>query len=364
MKKIKVAVVLGGRSVEHPVSCASGSGVIQALSGEEFEVVAVGITEAGQWVSVDATAEKLAIGDGALPQISGTSGQRVALPADPTSNELVITDAAGGTAKLSEVDVVFPVLHGTYGEDGTLQGLLDMANLPYVGSGVLSSAVSMDKEFMKRLLAAEGIPIGPYAVLRPGQELSETDRHRLGLPLFVKPARAGSSLGISKVTDWDDLSAAIATARAVDPKVIIEAGFVGARELECGVLAAEDGGPPQTTAPFEVLGTGEEDWFDFDAKYFASQTPYDLSPELPEGAAERMRDLAARVFTTLDCSDLARVDFFLDAQGTVHVNELNTMPGMTPMSGVPQAWAAAGLDYGSLVARLVRMAVKRGPGLR
>lgn len=364
MKKTKVAVVLGGRSVEHPVSCASAAGVIAALDPERYEVVAVGITPSGQWLSVDADSAKLALGDGNVPEISADSGTHVVLSADPTMKDVALTDAAGGTATLSDVDVVFPVLHGAYGEDGTIQGLLEMAEVPYVGSGVLSSAASMDKEFMKKVLAAEGIPVGDYAVLRRGRELSPTEKERLGLPVFVKPARAGSSLGITKVTDWADLPAAVATARAVDPKVIVEAAFTAVRELECGVLEREDGGVPDTTPPFEVLGAGEEGWFDFDAKYLASGSPYDLSPELPPGAAERIRELAVRVFTTMDCSDLARVDFFLAADGTVHVNEINTMPGLTPGSGVPVAWAAAGLEYSELVSRLVRLAAQRGTGLR
>ncbi|ADD44625.1 D-alanine--D-alanine ligase family protein [Stackebrandtia nassauensis] len=364
MKKTKVAVVLGGRSVEHPVSCASAAGVIAALDPEQYEVVAVGITQAGQWLSVDARSAKLALGDGNVPEISADSGQHVVLAADPTMKDVAITDAAGGARVLSDVDVVFPVLHGAYGEDGTIQGLLEMADVPYVGSNVLSSAASMDKDFMKRLLKAEGIPVGDYVVLKRDQTLSEAEKQRLGLPVFVKPSRAGSSLGISKVTDWDDLDKAIATARAVDPKVLVEAAFTGVRELECGVLEREDGGAPDTTPPFEVLIAGTEGWFDFEAKYLASGSPYDLAPDLPEGTAERIRELAARVFTVMDCSDLARVDFFLASDGTVYVNEINTMPGLTPGSGVPVAWANAGVDYPELVARLVRLAANRGTGLR
>ncbi|HZE40196.1 MAG TPA: D-alanine--D-alanine ligase family protein [Stackebrandtia sp.] len=364
MKKIKVAVVLGGRSVEHPVSCASAAGVIAALDADRYEVQAVGITPQGQWVTVDADSAKLAIGNGALPEISADSGKRVVLAADPTASNVVVTDAAGATSTMSDVDVVFPVLHGAFGEDGTIQGLLEMAEVPYVGSGVLASAASMDKEFTKKLLAAEGIPSGDHVVLRRGQELSEEDKQRLGLPVFVKPARAGSSLGITKVAEWSGVPKALQAARAVDPKVIVEAGFGGVRELECGVLERLDGGTPDTTPPLEVLGTGEEGWFDFDAKYLGAESPYDLNPELPAGVAERVRELAVRVFTTLDCSDLARVDFFLTADGEVVVNEINTMPGLTPASGVPQAWANAGLSYEELVTRLIELAVQRGTGLR
>ncbi|MGH8791398.1 MAG: D-alanine--D-alanine ligase family protein [Stackebrandtia sp.] len=364
MKRIRVAVVFGGRSVEHPVSCASGSGVVSALDPEQFDVVPVGITSSGGWVQLGDEAEKLAIGVGDdLPAITEDSGRQVALSADPTARQLTVGDPAEGAAALADVDVVFPALHGPYGEDGTLQGLLEMAGIPYVGSGVLSSSVCMDKEFTKRLLVAEGIPTGPYAVLRGEETVGEDDRRRLGLPVFVKPARAGSSVGITKVDSWRQLPDALRAARSVDPKVIVEAAFTGARELECGVLEREDGGV-DATPPLEVLESGEDGWFDFQAKYLGSPEPFNLSPDLPDGVAQRVRNLAARVFTTLDCSDLARVDFFLAADGEVYVNEINTMPGLTPMSGVPQAWAAAGLPYSELVARLVRMAVKRGTGLR
>ena len=360
-KRIKVAVVLGGQSVEHPVSCASGAAVIESLSGGDFDVVPVGITEEGRWVTVDLDAAKLAIGDGQLPQITAGSGNEVTVT--PNAG-LRITDTAGGTSVMSEVDVVFPVLHGAYGEDGTIQGMLDMAGIPYVGSGVLASAVAMDKDFAKRLLRAEGIPVTDYVVVRDGRRLTSQQRDDLGLPVFVKPARAGSSLGITKVTDWASLDEAIETAGRVDPKVIVESGLTDVRELECGVLASEDGGPPEVTPPLEVLNAGPDGWFDFDTKYFATESPYDLAPQLPDGVADDLRRLAARVFEVLDCSDLARVDFFLHSDGKIYVNEINTMPGLTPKSGVPQAFASVGIDYPTMVARLVRMAAKRGTGLR
>lgn len=360
-KKIRVAVVLGGQSVEHPVSCASGAAVVESLTDGDFEVVPVGITEGGRWVTVDPDSAKLAIGDGQLPQITADSGAEVSVIPEAG---LRVTDAAGGTSVMSEVDVVFPVLHGAYGEDGTIQGLLDLAGIPYVGSGVLASAVAMDKEFTKRLLIAEGIPVADYVVLRRGQELTLDQRDRLGLPVFVKPARAGSSLGITKVSDWADLPEAIETARRVDPKVMVETGLTDVRELECGVLAAEDGGPPDVTPPLEVLNSGPDGWFDFDTKYLATESPYDLAPQLPDGVSDEVRLLAARVFEVLDCSDLARVDFFLHSSGRIYVNEINTMPGLTPKSGVPQAFASVGIDYPTMVARLVRMAAHRGPGLR
>ncbi|CAM3235075.1 D-alanine--D-alanine ligase family protein [Stackebrandtia soli] len=365
MKKIKVAVVLGGRSVEHAVSCASGSAVIAALDPDRFDVVPLGITDKGRWIAVDTDLARLGIeGGDALPQIAADGGAQVALSADPTAARVSLVDAGTATSQMIDVDVVFPVLHGTYGEDGTIQGLLEMADVPYVGSGVLASAVCMDKEFTKRLLIASGLPVAPYTIVRGQGDLSEADRDRLGLPVFVKPSRAGSSLGITKVTDWDQLPDALATARAVDPKVLVEAAVVGVRELECGVLEREDGGAPDTTGVFEVLGSGAEGWFDFETKYLSSEEVYDFDPALPGDVADRIRSMAAEVFTLLDCSDLARVDFFLTDDGEIFVNEINTMPGLTPKSGVPLAWAESGIRYAELVERLVRLALKRGTGLR
>ena len=345
MTKPTVAVFFGGRSVEQPVSCASGPGVAQALRERGYEVTTVGITAAGEWVQLSPDAVFAIEAADALPEITADAGKSVALDLGP------------GAAPVA--DVVFPVLHGPYGEDGTIQGLFEMADLPYVGSGVLSSSVSMDKEFTKRLVAAEGIPQGDYAVLKPGEELdAEAVIGRLGLPLFVKPARAGSSLGISKVNAGAELAAAVAKARAVDQKVVFESSFEDVREIEMGVLATVEG-DLEVTFPLEVLAKGEEGWFDFDAKYLDNPEPFNLKPDFPDGVAERAQDLARKVFRLLDCRDLARVDCFLAPDGTVYLNELNTMPGLTPMSGVPQAFAAAGTSYGELVERLVTLAAAR-----
>src|SRR6185503_6141923 len=251
-EKVRVAVVFGGRSAEHAISCVSAGSVMAALDRDRYEVVPVGITRDGGWVLADPR-QRLAISDGALPEVSG--GTAVSLVGDPAGRGLaVLGPTAAIGAALTEVDVVFPVLHGAYGEDGTIQGLLEMSGLPYVGSGVFASAASMDKEFTKKLLAAAGLPQGDHVVLRDAAGavcadpamLSEAERDRLGLPVFVKPARAGSSIGITKVADWADFPRAVAAAAAVDPKVIVEAAVPG-REIECGVLAAGGTGLPESS---------------------------------------------------------------------------------------------------------------------
>jgi D-alanine-D-alanine ligase len=261
------------------------------------------------------------------------------------------------------VDVVFPVLHGPYGEDGTIQGLLEMAGVPYVGSGVLGSAVSMDKEFTKKLLAAEGLPVGPYAVLRPGQDLPDAERERLGLPVFVKPARGGSSIGISRVTDWADFPAALAAARKTDPKVLVEAAIAG-REIECGVLEGRDGAAPEASVPAEIRLVRGHEWYDFDAKYLDDACEFDVPAVLEPAVAERLRAAAVAAFTALDCAGLARVDFFVGPAGELVINEVNTMPGFTPISMFPRAWAATGIAYPDLLTRLIDTALERGTGLR
>src|ERR1700712_5176971 len=252
--KLRVAVVFGGRSAEHAISCVSAGSVIAALDPDRYEVVPVGIATDGRWVLTDPD-QRLEIADGRLPEVTG--GTAVSLVGDPKARGLAVLDAGSAIGPaLTEVDVVFPVLHGAYGEDGTIQGLLEMAGVPYIGSGVFSSAASMDKEFTKKLLAAAGLPQGDHVVLRDAAGavcadpslLTGADRERLGLPVFVKPARAGSSIGITRVTDWAQFPEAVATAAAVDPKVGVEAAGPG-REIECGVLAGRGGGPPEARLP-------------------------------------------------------------------------------------------------------------------
>jgi D-alanine-D-alanine ligase len=339
----------------------SAGSILGALDPDEFEVVPIGITRAGRWVLTDGNPEQLAITDRRLPEITADGGQAVVLTGDADTRGLVVLDPVDGPRALGDVDVVFPALHGAYGEDGTIQGLLEMAGVPYVGSTVFASAAAMDKEFTKKLAEASGIPVGPYAVLRAGASLSEADRERLGLPVFVKPARAGSSYGITKVTGWADLDDALATARAVDPKVLVEAAVVG-REIECGVLEGEYGGPPEASVLAEVRANGRE-FYDFEAKYLDDALEIDIPARLPDRVTRQIREYACRVFTALDCAGLARVDFFVTPELDVYFNEINTMPGFTPTSVFPMVWAATGIDYPKLVTRLVRTALRRGTGL-
>ena len=369
--KVRVAVVFGGRSAEHAISCVSAGSVIAALDPDRYEVVPVGITPDGGWVLADRD-QRLAITDGALPEVTG--GTAVSLVGDPAGRGLAVLEPASlnsGAAigpALTEVDVVFPVLHGAYGEDGTIQGMLEMAGLPYVGSGVFASAASMDKEFTKKLLAAAGLPQGDHVVLRDAAGavcpdpamLDDAARERLGLPVFVKPSRAGSSIGITKVTDWAQFPAAVAVAATVDPKVIVEASVPG-REIECGVLAAAGGGLPEASLPAEIRLRPGTDWYDFAAKYLDDAVDFDVPAKLMPEQMEAVRDAARRAFLALDCRGLARVDFFLgtnpDGSDRLVINEVNTMPGFTPISMFPRMWAATGVSYPELVDRLIASAV-------
>ena len=364
--KIRVAVVYGGRSDEHAISCVSAGSILRHLNPQRFDAVPIGITQAGTWVLTDADPDKLAIEAGRLPQVNASSGAELALAADPQRHgELISLGRSLGEA-LASVDVVFPVLHGPYGEDGTIQGLLELAGVPYVGAGVFASAAGMDKEFTKKLLAAEGLPIGDHAVLRPRQtSLAEHDKQRLGLPVFVKPARAGSSIGVSRVSTWEELPAAIADARRHDPKVLVEKAIRG-RELECGVLELPDGSvEASTVGEIRVEGVrGREDGFyDFATKYLDDGAELDVPAKIDDDVATRVRELAIRAFRAIDCQGLARVDFFLTENGPL-INEINTMPGFTTISMYPRMWAASGVDYPTLLAAMVDTALARGVGLR
>jgi D-alanine-D-alanine ligase len=364
--RIRVAVVYGGRSSEHAISCVSAGSIMRNLDPKRFDVVAIGITPGGTWMLTDAEPETLAIADRRLPQVTSASGTELALAADPGRGGELFSLSAGAGEVLAAVDVVFPVLHGPYGEDGTIQGLRELAGVPYVGAGVLASASGMDKEFTKKLLAAEGLPIGDQVVLRPRQEtLRLEDRDRLGLPVFVKPSRGGSSIGVSRVTAWDELPAAIELARRNDPKVIVEAAVVG-RELECGVLEFPDGRlEASTVGEIRVAGVrGREDsFYDFATKYLDDAAELDVPAKVDDSIADEVRQLAIRAFQAIDCQGLARVDFFLTEDGPI-INEINTMPGFTTISMYPRMWAASGVDYPTLLATMVETALKRGTGLR
>jgi len=362
-KRIRVAVVFGGRSSEHAISCVSAGSVLTHLDRSRFDVVPVGIAPDGAWVLGTDDPAALRIRDRALPSVDPTA-TALALPGDPTRGGLLRLDRARPGEVFAGVDVVFPVLHGPFGEDGTIQGLLEMAGLPYVGAGVLASAAGMDKEFTKKLLAADGLPAGVLTVLRRDQAtVSQAERERLGLPVFVKPARAGSSVGITRVTDWADLDAAIAVARAHDPKVLVEAAVVG-REVECGVLELPDGTlRASLPAEIRVVG-GTSDFYDFEAKYLDDVCEFDIPAKLDDDVAERLRDMAVAAFRALDCQGLARVDFFVGDDGELTVNEVNTMPGFTPISMYPRMWAETGVDYPTLLSTLIDTALARGTGLR
>jgi D-alanine-D-alanine ligase len=363
-------VVYGGRSNEHAISCVSAGSILRNLDPQRFQVIPIGITSEGSWVLTDGRPETLAITDGKLPAVHDTSGTALTLAQDPRQRgQLLSQDASAGQGAggvLALVDVVFPVLHGPYGEDGTIQGLLELAGVPYVGAGVLASSAGMDKEFTKKLLAAEGLPVGDHAVLRPAQRtLTPQQQERLGLPVFVKPARGGSSIGVSRVTTWEQLPAAVAEARRHDPKVIVEAAVVG-RELECGVLEFPDG-TVRASALGEIRVVGvrgrEDPFYDFAAKYLEDAAELDVPAKVDDEVSDAVRALAIAAFRAIDGQGLARVDFFLTEDGPL-INEINTMPGFTKISMYPRMWAASGVDYSTLLTTMVETALVRGVGLR
>jgi D-alanine-D-alanine ligase len=352
--RIRIAVVYGGRSTEHPISVLSAGSVLAALDPAKYEVLTLGITRSGGWVRTDVEPRQLQAGSLARPGVSPAAGP---LRRGNSRTGVAVFDAASAVAVLDSVDLVFPVLHGAYGEDGTIQGLLEMAGVGYVGSGVLASAAAMDKAFTKTVLQAAGLDVGRYLVLRPGDTMDESALAGLGLPVFVKPARAGSSIGISKVRSLDELPAALKLAFEHDSKVLIEAAVAG-REIECGVLENADG-LPEASVPAEIRLLPGHDWYDFDAKYLDDACEFDIPAQVSAEITARIQDAACRAFTALDCNGLARVDFFVTPAGDVVLNEINTMPGFTHISMYPKMWAASGVDYPTLVDRLVAAALSR-----
>ncbi len=362
-RKTRVAVVFGGRSTEHTISCVSAGSVMGNLDPERFEIVPLGVTPDGGWVLGTSDPDQLRIHGRDLPSVE--SGDALVLAGDPTTGGVVRLEPGRRAEVLSGVDVVFPVLHGAFGEDGTIQGLLELADLPYVGAGVLASAAAMDKEYTKKLLAAEGLPVGDYAMVHRGQPSpGAADVERLGMPVFVKPARAGSSIGISRVTDPAQLDEAVATARRTDPKVLVEAAVTG-HEVECGVLEFPDGRVEASLpAEIRVVGDDADAWYDFETKYLGEAAELDIPAKLDDEVTERLRACAVRAFRALDCQGLARVDFFVGDDGTLTINEVNTMPGFTTTSAYPKMWEVTGLDYPSLLSTLVDTALARGTGLR
>ncbi|MGN8246064.1 D-alanine--D-alanine ligase family protein [Cellulomonas soli] len=368
-RRPRVMVLFGGRSGEHAISCATAGGVLRAIDRDRYDVLAVGITPTGRWVLAEDDPDRWAITEGRLPQVEDTA-THVLLPQDVQDRVVRVLEPGATPRDLGDVDVVFPVLHGPFGEDGTLQGLLELADVRYVGAGVLASAVGMDKHMMKLVLAGHGLPVGPFRALLPGDlardpALATKAAAELGLPVFVKPARAGSSLGISRVDDLADVDAAVALAQQHDPKIVIEAAIVG-REVECGVLGGRAGARARASLPGEIVVTDQRHTFyDFEAKYLDEagvrlSCPADLPPEV----IARVQDAAVRTFEAVGCEGLARVDVFVTPDGEVVVNEINTMPGFTPYSMYPRMWEASGLSYPQLVDELLRLALDRPTGLR
>jgi D-alanine-D-alanine ligase len=344
MARTRLAILYGGRSAEHQISVVSARSVMEALDPDRFEVVPIAITRRGQWLLPERTPLELTARDGALPEV------------DPAGAELAVRPQEG----VRGVDVVFPILHGPFGEDGTVQGMFELADLPYVGSGVLASALAMDKAMAKVVLAQAGLPQAPYLVVAGRDWRADPDRvaaevaERLAYPVFTKPARLGSSIGISKVKTPDGLAAGLADAFAHDTKAVVEQGIV-ARELECGVLGND---APEASVVGEVI-PGHE-FYDFEAKYLDESLKLEIPAQVPEAVTAQVRELSRRAFLALGCEGFARVDFFYEeATGRVLVNEVNTIPGFTPKSMFPLLWAATGLAYPDLVARLVELAVER-----
>ncbi len=370
--KIRVAVVFGGRSTEHAVSCASAGLILSAIDRDRYEVLPIGIATDGRWVLTSDDPTRLALSSGSVPSVESVAfpGSEVTPRTGPSGSVLQVRRPDSVPQDLGAVDVVLPLLHGAYGEDGTLQGLLEMTGTRYVGAGVFASAAGMDKEYMKLLMSARGLPVGRYVVVRDRDWRAVSERKRildeiaeLGWPVFVKPARGGSSIGITRVSVADDLEPAIEAARAHDPKVLVEAAVDGI-EVECAVLEGIDGGPPEASVPGEVVVDPGSSFYDFEAKYLASATTMRIPAPVPVEAASEIRRLACAAFDAISCEGLARVDFFYTPAGQILVNEINTMPGMTPASGFPMMWAASGLPLPQLVDRIIQTALRKRPGLR
>ena len=335
--------------------------MLAAIDRERYDVIPVGITHEGAFTLQPDDAARFALNADALPEVED-NGSRIVWPESSTARELSVVAADGTRSSLGEVDVVFPILHGPWGEDGTVQGMLELVGLPYVGSGVLASALGMDKHFTKTVLQQAGIPVAPWQTVTAYQwatdrEAVRGEAERLGLPAFVKPARAGSSVGVSKVTSWDDLGAAVDTALAEDDRVLIESAVVG-REVEIAVLGGRPGETARASVAGEIVITGR-DFYDFAAKYLDAPGIDLVCPaDLTDAELAEMRDLGVRAFDAIGAEGLSRVDFFLTADGFV-VNEINTMPGFTPISMFPRCWRESGLAYPELITELLEVALAR-----
>ena len=384
MKKIRVGILFGGRSGEHEISLLSAASVFNAIDKHKYELVPIGITKEGRWVmAVDAerllagkpleSERQLRAGDPeATPSAAVLqNGEAVVVPPEPHKVGTVMapfqTDAPvrRATDRAINVDVIFPVLHGTFGEDGTVQGLLELAEIPYVGAGVLGSAAGMDKDIMKSLFRAAGLPIVKHVTLLRSKWRSEPKRvHKLvekslKYPLFVKPANLGSSVGISKAHDKKELGPAIEEAARFDRKIVIEQGVGGkkgkAREIECAVLGNDK---PEASVPGEIVPIAE--FYDYSAKYLDEGSQLIIPAKLTKAETKKVQELAIGAFRAVDCSGLGRIDFLMDPRSRkIYLNEINTMPGFTSISMYPKLWAASGLPYPQLIERLIRLGIER-----
>lgn len=381
MKKLRVGVLFGGRSGEHEVSLLSAASVLKAINPEKYEVVPIGITKQGQWL-MPSHAEKLLRGED-LPEQSGrhlragdpqatpsaavlAKGEAVIVPPVPESDSLLPFESKAHPAEHGiNVDVIFPVLHGTFGEDGTIQGLLELADIPYVGAGVLGSAAGMDKDVMKRLFAAAGLPIVKHVTVlrsqwqKDAKKVTKEIEKKLKYPVFVKPANLGSSVGISKAHNRKEIGLAMDIAAEYDRKIIIEQGVGGtkqkARELECSVLGNDE---PQASIAGEIVPSAE--FYDYSAKYLDEGSQLIIPAKLTKKQMKEVQEMAVRAFQAVDCSGLARVDFLMDPKSEkVYLNEINTMPGFTSISMYPKLWKASGLEYPELIDRLIQLALER-----
>ncbi len=352
MRRTRIAVLFGGRSAEHEVSVVSARSVIDALDPARFEAVPIGIDRQGGWHRL-AEPPTLVAGSGALPRVGDDAGSTVEF--DTTGEAALVA----GDGSREPIDVVFPILHGPFGEDGTVQGMLELAGIAYVGAGVLASALGMDKAMQKVVLSAAGLPIAPHVVVRErdwidDSEAVEAGAEHLGYPLFAKPSALGSSVGITKVKEPAALAAALDEAFRYGPKAVIERSIEGAREIECGVLGNDD---PVASVAGEIRPQAE--FYDYEAKYLDDSTSLIIPADLPDGVQEEVQRLAVAAFRAIDCEGMARVDFFLRGADELIVNEVNTIPGFTQVSMYPKLWEASGLSYASLVDRLVELAVER-----
>lgn len=372
LRKPRVAVVFGGRSSEHAISVVTAGAVLRSIDRTRYDVLPIGITTDGRWALTADEPDRMAIADRRLPsveELAESTDGAVVLSVDPGNREVVYSEQGSVPKVLGEVDVVFPVLHGPYGEDGTLQGLLELSGVPYVGAGVLASAVGQDKEYMKRVFLSYGLPVGPYEVIRPREWQQDPSGARKkivefagehGWPIFVKPARGGSSMGITKVDALADLEDAIEEAQRHDPKILVESLLRG-REIECGVLEFEDG--PRASVPAEIPPVTSHEFYDFEAKYIDAATGLVPAP-LTEEQTREVQRLAVEAYDAVSCEGLVRADFFLTEDGGFVINEINTMPGFTPISMYPRMWQESGVGYAELIDLLIQAALRRPTGLR